>query len=63
MVRLLGHRQTKGTATDNIEPKATAPHLDSTYSVEKLCFEKSVEFICDLSVNLYASYERVVEVP
>jgi len=32
MVRLLGHRQTKGAATDNIEPKATAPHLDSTES-------------------------------
>ena len=33
MVRLLGHRQTKGTATDNDEPQATAPHLDSTEEV------------------------------
>jgi len=32
MDRLLGHRQTKGAATDNAEPKATAPHLDSTDS-------------------------------
>ncbi len=32
MVWLLGHRQTKGAATDNTEPKATAPHLDSTVS-------------------------------
>ena len=46
---LLGHRQTKGSATDNAEPKATAPHLDSTYSVEKLCFEMGGDFICDLS--------------
>jgi hypothetical protein len=30
MVRLLGHRQTKGAATDNTEPNVTAPHLDST---------------------------------
>jgi hypothetical protein len=30
MARLPGHRQPKGTATDNIEPNATAPHLDST---------------------------------
>ncbi len=32
-------------------------------TVEKLCFEKSDEFICDLSVISYARYERVVEVP
>jgi hypothetical protein len=32
MDRLLGHRQTKGAATDNAEPNATAPHLDSTDS-------------------------------
>ncbi len=29
---LLGHRQTKGAVTDNADPKATAPHLDSTTS-------------------------------
>jgi hypothetical protein len=33
MVGLLGHRQTKGTATDNDKPNATAPHLYSTDSV------------------------------
>ena len=27
---LVRHRQTKGAATDMFEPKATAPHLDST---------------------------------
>jgi len=62
MVRLLGHRQTKGAATDNTEPKATAPHLDSTYTVEKLRFEISGDFICDLSVILYSRYEGVVEI-
>jgi hypothetical protein len=32
-------------------------------TVEKLGFEKSDDFICDLSVISYARYERVVEVP
>ncbi len=31
------------------------------YSVEKLCFEKNDDFICDLSVISYAKYESVVE--
>jgi len=31
------------------------------YSVEKLCFEKSGDFICDLSVVAYSRYEGVVE--
>ena len=35
MDQLLGHRQTKGAATDNAEPNATAPHLDSTEAVSK----------------------------
>jgi hypothetical protein len=34
MVGLLGHRQTKGTVTDNDEPNATAPHPDSTDRVD-----------------------------
>ncbi len=32
------------------------------YSVEKLRFEISGDFICDLSVILYSRYEGVVEV-
>ena len=34
----------------------------ATYSVEKLRFEISGDFICDLSVILYSRYEGVVEV-
>ena len=49
-----GNRQTR--------PNATAPHLDSTYSVEKLRFEKSGNFICDLSGIAYCMYEGVAEV-
>jgi hypothetical protein len=30
MAELLRHRQTKEAATDMFDPKATAPHLDST---------------------------------
>src|SRR5882724_1303150 len=30
MVEPMRHRQTKGAGTDMSEPKATAPHLDST---------------------------------
>ena len=30
MVRLIGHRQTKGAATAMLRPTVTAPHLDST---------------------------------
>jgi len=30
MVEPVRHRQTKEAATDMFEPKATAPHLDST---------------------------------
>src|SRR6267378_103942 len=30
MVEPVRHRQTKGAGTDMFEPKATAPHLDST---------------------------------
>jgi hypothetical protein len=30
MARLLGHRQTKGSATDKVSPTATAPPLYST---------------------------------
>src|SRR6266404_6775422 len=33
MVEPVGHRQTKGAATDMLEPKATASHLDSTNRV------------------------------
>ena len=32
------------------------------YCVEKLCFEKSGDFICDLSGITYCRYEGVVEV-
>jgi len=32
------------------------------YSVEKLCFEKRRDLICDLSSVSYASYEGVAEV-
>ncbi len=32
------------------------------YSVEKLCFEKSGDFICDLSGITYCRYEGVAEV-
>ncbi len=32
------------------------------YSVEKLCFEMSGEFICDLSGIKYCRYEGVAEV-
>jgi len=32
------------------------------YSVEKLCFEMSDDFICDLSGIVYCSYEGVAEV-
>ena len=34
----------------------------AAYSVEKLRFEISGDFICDLSVILYSRYEGVVEV-
>ena len=33
-----------------------------TYSVEKLCFEKSGDFICVLSGVAYCMYEGIVEV-
>jgi len=33
-----------------------------TYSVEKLCFEMSDDFICDLSDIAYCRYEGVAEV-
>ena len=36
--------------------------LLTAYSVEKLCFEKTRDFICDLSSVSYASYEGVAEV-
>ena len=32
------------------------------YSVEKLCFDKSGDFICDLSGITYCRYEGVAEV-
>ncbi len=32
------------------------------YSVEKLCFEKSDDFICVLSTVLYCRYEGVVRI-
>jgi len=32
-----------------------------TYCVEKLCFEKSDDFICDLRPIIYSRYEGVVE--
>ena len=32
----------------------------TVYSVEKLCFEKSDDFICVLSVVLYCRYEGIV---
>ncbi len=57
--RLLGHRQTKGAATDNIEPYTTAPHLDSTGAgpteqalreqVRDLNMDESVEFLGSVS--------------
>ena len=56
MVRLLGHRQTKGTATDNIEPNTTAPHLDSTDSVEKLGFANDPDIREEFRLILRASY-------
>ncbi len=34
----------------------------SAYSVEKLCFEMSGDFICDISGIAYCSYEGVAEV-
>jgi hypothetical protein len=44
---LLGHRQTKEAATDNAEPKATAPHLDSTDS--RLSRNRSSDHLSDRS--------------
>jgi hypothetical protein len=31
------------------------------YSVEKLCFEKNNDFICDLRPFIYSRYEGVVD--
>ncbi len=36
--------------------------LLSAYSVEKLCFEMSGDFICDLNGIAYCMYEGVAEV-
>ena len=44
MDRLLGHRQTKGAATDNAEPNATAPHLDSTGSGSSALYHPNGRF-------------------
>jgi len=34
----------------------------TAYSVEKLCFEKDGDFICDLSVVACSRYEGVIDV-
>ena len=62
MDRLLGHRQTKGAATDNAEPNATAPHLDSTdfrlsssYQVTGNYRVNTVEKLLARKTNVYES--------
>ena len=46
MVEPVRHRQTKEAGTDMFEPKATAPHLDSTATNRQFLFE-----------NLYAAWK------
>jgi CBASS immunity sensor of nucleotide second messenger signals len=49
MVEPLRHRRTKGAATDMLEPKATASHLDSTRT---LAFGEAVDSLDGLRENL-----------
>jgi len=52
------------SASGQYQPLSVSPseRLLSAYSVEKLCFEMSADFICDLSGIAYSMYEGVAEV-
>ena len=59
MARLLGHRQTKGAATDEARPTATAPHLDSTDRHRFLRRSRLTEAVVRVNSIKRAGHKRV----
>ncbi len=64
LLKLQPARAKAGTNLTGIRPRSfisAAERALMAYSVEKICFEKSSDLICDLSDILYSRYKGMVD--